>query len=112
MLLWTGLLLLAADEPAAPADLADQVTRLVRQLDAPQLTERDTAERKLLELGAGALPLLPAVGDRTSAEAALRITRVQQKLLQAQAAAAAEPTRVTLKAKDAPLADVLADISK
>ena len=42
----------------------------------------------------------------------MRVTRVQQKLLKAQADAAAEPTLVTLKAKDTPLSEVLAEIAK
>ncbi len=110
LLVWT-LLAIAAD-PAAEAPLAEQVAPSVRQLDAPQLAERDEAERKLIELGADVLPLLPPISDRTSAEVALRVTRVQQKLLKAQALSAAEPTTVTLSAEDMPLSEVLKEFAK
>jgi hypothetical protein len=102
----------AADEAATNKALADQVARLVAQLDARELGQRDEAEHKLLALGAAVLPLLPPLSDRTPAEVAQRITRIQQKLLLAQAAAAAEPTTVTLKGDDLALADVLAAIAK
>lgn len=112
LLLWTGLLLGAADEPAANTELADQVARLVRQLDAAELGPRDEAERMLLEIGPAVLPLLPTIGDRTPAEVALRVTRLQQKVLQAQANAAAEPTAVTLQGTDLPVSEILAAIAK
>lgn len=107
----TALVLAGADATAQP-EMADQVARLVRQLDAGQLAARDEAERKLLELGADVLPLLPTIGPRTSAEVARRVTRLQQKLLRAQALAAAQPSLVTLKGDDLSLADVLKEIAK
>ncbi len=111
-LIWTGLLLVGADAAATKPELADQVARLVRQLDAAQFVARDEAERKLLELGFDVLPLLPTIGGRTSAEVALRVTRLQQKLLRAQALAAAEPSLVTLKGDGVPLWEVLQEIAK
>ena len=116
-ILLASLVLSAADAPAdtAPASdgaAKDQVAALVKQLDARELTARDEAERKLLELGPPVLPLLPRISDETPAEVALRVSRVQQKLLQAQADAAAAPTLVTLKATDAPISEVFADIAK
>jgi hypothetical protein len=105
-------MLVAADQPAENSELADQVAQLVRQLDDRQLAARNEAERKLLELGAPALPLLPEIGDDTPAEIALRVTRVQQKLLEARVAAAAEPTRITLQGADIPLEKVFAEIEK
>ena len=104
--------LAGAGETANKTALGDEVARLVAQLDARGLEQRDDAERKLLAMGAAVLPLLPAVGDRTPAEVAQRVTRIQQKLLLAQAAAAAEPTTVTLKGDDLSLADALAAIAK
>lgn len=112
VLLCTGLLLAAADQDAANSELADQVARLVRQLDARELSARDGAERELLELGAPVLPLLPEIGDDTPAEVALRVTRVQQELLEAEASAAAEPALVTLEGTDMPLSDVLEAMSR
>ena len=101
-----------ADAPADRGKLSAQVERLVHQLDSTTLTHRDAAERQLLELGAGVLPVLPAIDQRTSAEVATRLARVQQKLLRTQALAAAEPTLVTLKGDDLPLSEVLAKIAR
>ncbi len=112
LVLYIASVLAGADDAAAKTALADEVARLVAQLDARELGQRDDAERKLLAMGAAALPLLPAVGDRTPAEVAQRVTRIQQKLLLAQAADAAEPTAVTLKGDDLSLADALAAIAK
>ena len=106
------MLLAAADQPSADIALIDQVAGIVRQLDARELATRDEAERKLLDLGAAALPLLPQIDEDTPAEIALRVTRVQQKLLAAQAAAAAEPTLVTLHGADMPIAEVFEALSK
>ena len=111
-LLSAGMLATAAEPADAEAALADRVTQLVKQLDAHQLVDRDQAERALLALGDAALPLLPQVDDDTPAEVALRLGRVQQKLLEAQALAAANPSVVTLSGKQMPLADVLAEIQK
>ncbi len=112
LLLWTALLLTGADAATAKPELADEAARLVRQLDASQLVARDEAEQKLLELGPDVLALLPTIGGRTSAEVALRVTRLQQKLLRSQALAAAEPSLVTLKGDALPLADVFKEITK
>jgi len=114
LLIVTGLLLAPAGTHSAEADseLVREVSRLVQDLDAAQLTQRDAAERALHDLGDRVLPLLPAISDRTSAEAARRLTRLRQQLTRAQARAAAEPTRVTLHGKDLPLAEVFAAISK
>lgn len=92
---------------------AADVAALVRALDSAELQERTAAERKLEELGPGVLKQLPAFDDdQLSAEAAGRVKRLRQKLLRAQALRAAEPTIVTLTAKDQSLAELLAEISK
>jgi len=112
LLLLTALLVAPADGAPASDALAKRVSVLVKQLDAQQLGDRDRAERELESMGSEILPLLPPIGDRTSAEAAQRLTRLRQVLMRAQAKSAAEPTHVTLHGKDLPLADVLAEISK
>ncbi len=104
--------MLVVAPPAADEDVAARVQSLVRQLDASRLTERDSAERELESLGTDVLPLLPAIDDRTSAEAAQRLTRVRQILMRAQAMAAAEPTHITLHGQDMPLAEVLEEFAK
>ena len=112
LLLFTALFVAAADGAPANDALANQVDSLVRKFDAQQLTERDNAERELEALGSEILPLLPPIGDRTSAEAAQRLTRLRQVLMRAQAKSAAEPTHVTLKGKSLSLDQVLAEITK
>lgn len=108
-----SLLLAAALVAAAePDDLASQVRRQLRGLNASALAERDSAERAILALGPAALPLLPAVNDRTPAEVAERLARIRQTLLQRQAEAGTKAALITLDVKDAALADVLAEMSK
>jgi hypothetical protein len=88
------------------------VDRLVRLLDAPELTQRDDAERKLLALGPSVLPLLPAINDQTPPEVATRVGRLRQQLLRAQAIAATQPSLVTLRGENLALAEVLAELAR
>lgn len=122
-LLCAALLLAADDADAATkptaevaanasAELAGQIAALVRQLDDRQLSLRDEAERKLLALGSDALPLLPEITERTPAEVATRVARIQQKLLRSRALAAAEPTLVTLKAESLSLDAAIKELEK
>jgi hypothetical protein len=115
---WSSLLLLgavalaqaSADVPGG--DLAARVERLVRQLDAPQLAERNAAEEELATLGPDILRLLPQTAHALSAEAELRLARIRLKLQQAQAAASLQPSRVTLHGEAMPLAKILAAIQE
>jgi len=103
---------LAASPPAADdAGFRLQVRRLVRQLDAPQLAEREAAERALLELGPRVLDVLPRPDDQVPAETRQRLTRIVQQLQQATAQQAARAARITLKA-ELPLSEVLAALEK
>lgn len=110
LVLYAALLATAADAPA-DEQLTSDVRRLVRALNAQQLTERDEAEKALLALGPAALPLLPEVNERTPAEVSQRLARVRQALQMAAVEIAGKPSRVTLKGT-LPLAEVLAAISK
>jgi hypothetical protein len=110
-LLACSCLLAPAEEPSQAA-LAEQVSALVRKLDARELTERDSAQRELEMLGPAILPLLPAIDDNTSAEVAGRLSRVRQKLLEVQAASATSGSQITLQGKALPLSEVLAELSK
>jgi hypothetical protein len=104
-LLIAGLLLAELDSA--------EVAALVHSLDSRELQERDAAERKLEALGPAVLKQLPAFDDeKLSAEAAGRVKRLRQKLLRAQAIRTAEPTLITLTAKDQPMAEVLAEIAQ
>lgn len=109
-LCWLGIVV--SQSAAADDALGAEVRRLVRQLDAPQLAQRDAAEAGLLKLGPGALDLLPAIDDRTPAEIAQRLGRVRHKLQQAMAQAATQTARVTLQGDGMPLSQVLAAIQE
>jgi hypothetical protein len=110
-LLLAGYMLTASAEApsGAPADeaLKLEVRRLVRQLDAPQLAEREVAEEALAKLGPTVLEVLPAVNERTPAEVRQRLARLRQKLERATAEAAAKPTLVTLHGPALPLSKAL-----
>lgn len=115
--MWTSFVLLAGSllgqaQAAPPANLELSVRKLVRQLDAPQLTEREAAEAALVALGPEALSHLPAPGPRTSAELQQRLTRIRQKLEQASAENATAGSTVTFQTDSLGPMAVLAEISK
>ncbi|MBN1909125.1 MAG: hypothetical protein JW818_05245 [Pirellulales bacterium] len=106
--------MMAFQVQAAKADEAMKVAvrRLVRQLDASTLAERDEAEEKLIKLGPEAIDLLPEPTGRMSAEVKQRLARVRQKLEQAAADAAVQASHVTLDDPAIPLSKCLAAITK
>ncbi len=106
--LLTASLLAGQAEPPAGGDLRAEVQRLVRQLDAPQLAQRDAAEAELLRRGPAVLDLLPPAAERMSAEVQQRLARVRQKLQRLAADAAARPSTITLRADAMPLSKILA----
>jgi hypothetical protein len=110
-LLTVSLLAAQAEAPAA-SDLPAEVQRLVRQLDAPQLAQRDDAEAELLRRGPAVLDLLPPAGQRTSAEVQQRLARVRQKLQRLAADAAARPSTISLHADAMPLSKILAAFAR
>lgn len=85
----------AAAEPNT--ELAGRVERLVDQLDASNLTQREAAEQALVELGPEALDLLPGPDDRVPAETKIRLGRIRQKLQQKLAEQTIQPSVVTLE---------------
>lgn len=91
--------------PAVP--LGETVERLVRQLDAEELGERDAAEKALVALGPGALAALPAELKDLPAEAAERLARVRQQLEKLHVTQSLKPTLITLQGKKMPLEKVL-----
>lgn len=99
--------ILAVQVASADEDLAQKVRRLVVQLDAPQLTQRETAEAELLRLGPAVLESLPPSGRRTSAEVRQRLARVRQRLEQIAADAATDASTITLHAEAMSLSDIL-----
>lgn len=106
-LLGLSLALAAGDD----SSLELTARRLIRELDAPRLNQRETAERELLDLGPAILEMLPRPGDRVSAEIQQRSGRIRQTLEQRLAEAATAPSRVSL-AGTMPLAEVLSKIEE
>ncbi len=84
-----------AQEETTP-DLKAEVAKLVLQLDANQRSEREAAEKALIELGSPALNLLPPITPRTPAEVKERLGRVRKILETANAESIAKPALVTL----------------
>ncbi len=96
----------------AADDIAARVRQCIRGLNAQELTQREKAEKELIDLGPAALPHLPAITDRMPAEVVERLTRARQTLVQAQVREGAKASLITLKAKDMPLTEVFAELSK
>lgn len=111
LLLLTSLLAGQVEKPAEE-DLRSDVRRLVRQLDAAQLAQRETAEAELLKCGPAVLDLLPQPNDRQSAEVRQRLGRIRQKLQQRAAENATKSSTITLKADAMPLDKVLAELQR
>lgn len=111
-LLLVGCVLVGQVGATAEEGLKLEVRRLVRQLNAPQLAQREAAEEMLLKLGPKILDLLPPITDRTAAEVKQRVGRVRQKLQRAAAELAVKPSRITLHADAMPLSEVLAALEK
>ncbi len=110
-LLLVGCVLAASPPEADDAELRLQVRRLVRQLDAAQLAEREAAEQALLGLGPRVLELLPPPHNRMPAETRQRLARIVGQLQQALAQQTARASRITLRAEQ-PVSEVLAAIEK
>ena len=107
-LLISGLLFATPLASRASQPLAADIERLVRQLNAAQLTQRDAAEEELLRRGPVVLDLLPPPSDRLPAETEQRLGRIRQRLQQAAAGAVADTSLVTLDARAMPLTRILA----
>ena len=105
------LLSLVTVQTETESQLAAEVGRLIRQLDARQLSQREEAERRLVELGPAVLDLLPGESQTTSAEVSQRLGRVRQKLQRVSAAAVVDASRVTVTG-DLPLDKILAAIEE
>jgi hypothetical protein len=93
-------------------DLAAQVRRLVRELDAPELAAREAAEQQLVDLGAAALTHLPEPDDRMTAEVKERLSRAREKLQRAASTAIVQATTLTLQTESEPLSKVLDKIAE
>ena len=70
-----------AKSDQASIDFKSDVLEWVDELDAPSLTKRKTAEKKLIEAGPTALQFLPEQKQGVSIEAAERLARVRKALM-------------------------------
>lgn len=91
-------------------DLSLEVRRLLRRLDAAQLSQREAAEQALIELGVDVLDFLP--DEAASAEVRQRVTRIRLTLQRALAESAMAPSTVTLDAQSMPLSEILTAIEE
>jgi hypothetical protein len=96
-----------ADVPTSDAD------KLVAQLGSTKFAEREAALKALEALGPAALPALKRGADAKDPEVRKRVADLIAKYdRQADNELALAPTKVRIKAADAPLAEVLADLAK
>ena len=98
-------------KPKTDPELAGKVRRLVRQLDSPQLRQRNLAEEELISIGPAVLDLLPKELDPSRPERDERLTRVRLKLERSGAKATLEPSLVTLQ-DELPVSKILAAIQE
>jgi hypothetical protein len=109
---------LAAAVVAAPANdekksAAVDAARLVQQLGSSKHAERESAAKALDALGAAALSALREGAKSADPEIRRRAGDLVSKLeRQAESAAAMAPSKVHLKATDAPMAEVVRDLGK
>ncbi len=78
-------------------ELIERVAFLQRQLESPQIGEREEAEAELLRLGTRVLDHLEEVTDETPTDAAKRTVRVRTELETIAVASVTEASRVTLQ---------------
>ena len=97
----------------APEDHVNlaEVRRTLRQLDSDELTQRDAAEKHLIELGPGVLPFLPEISSQTSGEMKIRLQRIRDQLQKSNIKTYFEPSLISLSGK-MKVADAIAEIAK
>ena len=78
-------------------ELAVFVKRAVQVLDSPELSQRQAAERALINKGPAILDLLPSQTEQLSAEVKKRLRRIRQTLYGQIATLTTLPSNVTLQ---------------
>jgi hypothetical protein len=103
----------------ADTQLAQQISRLVQQLDDDRAAERNAAETKLLELAGSTaaeidrfLQLLPEENDQMPLGVRDRLTSIREQVEDRVAKAAVISTKITLSANEMPMAEVFSEIEK
>ena len=115
-----ALVVVADDKSvAADDDLARQVSRLVHQLNDDAASERDAAEKQLLELGGASaatvdhfLSLLPPDSDQLPLAVRERLTKIRTQVEDRAAKSAVGPTNVTFTSKQLAAFEILSAIEK
>lgn len=102
----------AAAEGGSPrAVQATEVRQALRDLDSAALAERDAAEKRLVEMGAGILPFLPEISSSTSGEMKIRLQRIRDQLQKSNIETFFDASLITLSGKHA-LGNAIQEISK
>src|SRR5215216_1510409 len=120
---WLAAMVWAAEEkptlPEADPQLGRQVGRAISQLNDDRATERDAAEKKLLELAGTStanadhfLQALPKETDQMPVAVRERLARIRKAVEDRAAKAATAATTITLAAKNMPLTEVITTIEK
>jgi hypothetical protein len=89
----------AADKMAlrpAATPTQESVDKLIAELDADTLVERDAAEQALMDVGPSALPFLPSEDRQMPAEARIRLQRVVEDLRSRKIESFVRATKVSL----------------
>jgi hypothetical protein len=101
-----------AEKTLDDAALAREARRLIRQLDAAEVAERDSAFSQLMELGPGVLAHLPKQSDNAPAAVRDAVRRLRREFDRQAADAAMQASRVTLDAKGMALTQIAAELEK
>jgi hypothetical protein len=88
-----------ANPKEQPKVSADDVRKLLKELDGKSLKERDAAEKSLIEMGSAILGHLPEVDANTSGEMKVRLQRIRQQLQTVEIETYFEFSKVTLAGK-------------
>ncbi len=78
-------------------ELIERVTILQRELESPEVSKRDAAEKELIELGVRVLDYLEPTTKKTPTDAVERTNRVRQALEKIAVASVTKASLVTLK---------------
>lgn len=88
-----------------------EVRKILRQLESDKATDRDAAEKRLIEVGPSVVAFLPEVNSNTSGEMKIRLERIRKQLQTSKIETFFEASLVTLNGK-MPLSSALEELTK
>ena len=88
-----------------------EVRKVLRELDSDQLSQRDAAEKRLIEMGPAVVAFLPEISGNTSGEMKIRLQRIRDQLQKSNIQTFFEASQITLAGK-MNVADAVAKIAK